>query len=281
MLKLCFNTAILRRFDVFEALKHIKNAGYDAAELVLDEAHLHPLYSSERQIKEVRTFCEDLDLTIGCIAAGEPTLLASGVNYEPSMVCSDKAGRQKRLDVFKRSIDLAQIIGCPIVNFNSGIQREDTSDEEAHERFLTGMQELLAHAGQTVLSLEQEPGFFIGTTETTVKYIKALNDDRFRFTLDIGHVFCTEPEEDCFANIKTAIPYARHIHVEDIKNRVHYHEIPGEGDLDFKRILQLIKDAEYEHYVCVELFHHEQVWEKALKESRKYLLALQEEIEPE
>lgn len=123
MLKLCFNATTLRNYDIFDALKFIKEAGYEAVEIALNNTHLHPLTSTEQKVKEVRKYCEDIGLVIGCIAAGGPTLLDSCVDYEPSMITNDAEGRKKRLDVYKRSIDLAQTIGCPIVNINSGIRR--------------------------------------------------------------------------------------------------------------------------------------------------------------
>lgn len=268
--QLCFNATTLRNYDIIDAVKYIKDAGYDAVEIALNDTHIHPLKTDKERLHQVKKCCEDIGLVIACAAAGGPTLLGTEP-YEPSMVCSSGEGREKRIDVYKKSIELAQEIGSPIVNINTGILKSDVLPEQAHEYFLDGINKLLPECGDTILVLEQEPGFFVGTTDKAIDYLNLINSPKLMFNLDIGHVFATEPEEDCYDNVAKSMPYTRHIHIEDIKNRIHHHEIPGEGDIDFNRILKIIKDAEYKHYVCVELHHHDQMWQRALIESRDYL----------
>lgn len=273
MLKLCFNATTLRFIDVFESMKHIKDAGYEAVEIALNDTHIHPLKSSRQRVLDVRKYCEDIDLKIACVAAGGPNFLTETA-YEPSMISESAEGRRSRLDAYKKAIELAHIVGSPILNINSGILRPEVSPELADQYFTEGMEELLKESGDIILVLEQEPGFFVGTTKTAVHYIKQFDTPKLRFNLDIGHVFCCETEEDCYANVETSLPYTRHIHVEDIKNGIHFHEIPGEGDIDFARIVKMIEDSGYQEYVCVELHNHDQVWKRALDESRDYLLKL-------
>ncbi len=273
MLKLCFNATTLRYQDLFEALKNIKDAGYEAVEIALNDTHIHPLTSSKHRLHEVKQYCEDIGLVIACAAAGGPTLLGD-TPYEPSMICSDAHGRKERLDVYKKSIWLAQEIGAPILNINSGILRDDVTPEQADQYFREGIEELLAETENVILVLEQEPGFFVGTTDAAIHYIEEFDSPDLMFNLDIGHVFCCEPEEECYDNIEKSLPFTRHIHVEDIKDRIHHHEIPGEGDIDFPRIVKMLEDYGYPYYVCVELHNHDQMWERALKESRDYLLSL-------
>lgn len=56
-----------------------------------------------------------------------------------------------------------------------------------------------------------------------------------------------------------------------IQGKVHYHEIPGEGEIDFKKVLQVIK-RDYSGYVTLELYNHSNVWETVLPETKNYLL---------
>lgn len=57
-----------------------------------------------------------------------------------------------------------------------------------------------------------------------------------------------------------------------INGKVHYHEFPGNGGIDFKAVLGALKKKEYEGYVTVELYNHSDVWDSVLSQSRKYLL---------
>jgi sugar phosphate isomerase/epimerase len=52
---------------------------------------------------------------------------------------------------------------------------------------------------------------------------------------------------------------------------VHFHEIPGEGTLDFAACFAALNDNGFSGYASVELYHHVANWEKALKDSYKHL----------
>jgi sugar phosphate isomerase/epimerase len=52
---------------------------------------------------------------------------------------------------------------------------------------------------------------------------------------------------------------------------VHFHEIPGEGTLDFEASFKALKDNGFTGYASVELYHHVASWEKALTDSFKHL----------
>ncbi len=52
---------------------------------------------------------------------------------------------------------------------------------------------------------------------------------------------------------------------------VHFHEIPGEGTLDFAAHFNALTDNGFSGYASVELYHHVQSWEKALNDSIKHL----------
>ena len=51
----------------------------------------------------------------------------------------------------------------------------------------------------------------------------------------------------------------------------HYHEIPGEGSLDFGASFKALKENGFSGYASVELYHHVASWEKALTDSFKHL----------
>lgn len=271
MFKLCFNSTTLRNMDLFEALLLIKQYGYEGVELTINDSHVHPLKQTRERFKEIRSFCGDKGIAIVCLAAGGPNVLGSEP-YEPSLVNKDPRKREERLDFIKRTMELAEYLDSPVLNINSGRLGPEVSPPEARDYLLVGIHELLAQAGDLILVLEPEPDFFIGTTEKAIDIINTVDSAGLRLNLDIGHVFCSE--EDCYRNIEHSLPYARHIHIEDIKDRVHHHQIPGEGDIDFARVIGAIKDSGYEHFVSVELHHHDAVWQRALKESREYLLKL-------
>ena len=52
---------------------------------------------------------------------------------------------------------------------------------------------------------------------------------------------------------------------------VHFHEIPGEGTLDFAASFKALTEHGFSGYASVELYHHVESWEKALYDSYAYL----------
>ena len=52
---------------------------------------------------------------------------------------------------------------------------------------------------------------------------------------------------------------------------VHFHEIPGEGTLDFEASFKALNDNGFSGYASVELYHHVASWEKALADSYEHL----------
>ncbi|MGB3740537.1 MAG: sugar phosphate isomerase/epimerase family protein [Castellaniella sp.] len=52
---------------------------------------------------------------------------------------------------------------------------------------------------------------------------------------------------------------------------VHFHEIPGEGTLDFAASFKALTDHGFSGYGSVELYHHVESWEKALTDSHQHL----------
>ncbi|HQX16753.1 MAG TPA: sugar phosphate isomerase/epimerase family protein [Anaerolineales bacterium] len=52
---------------------------------------------------------------------------------------------------------------------------------------------------------------------------------------------------------------------------VHFHEIPGEGTMDFAATFKTLKENGFSGYASVELYHHVASWEKALADSYKHL----------
>lgn len=52
---------------------------------------------------------------------------------------------------------------------------------------------------------------------------------------------------------------------------VHFHEIPGEGTMDFAATFKTLRENGFSGYASVELYHHVASWERALAGSYKHL----------
>lgn len=56
-----------------------------------------------------------------------------------------------------------------------------------------------------------------------------------------------------------------------LTGKVHYHDIPGQGKIDFTRTFQTLEKNGFSGYATVELYHHVDTWKKALEDSIEVL----------
>lgn len=269
MFTLAYNANGLRSRTIEKAIAMTAANGYQGIELSLHKNHIHPLHYTKRQIKHIGKALEDNDIKPVCLATGAQDLL-SEEPYEPSLIAPHRRGRRRRIKLIKASIDIARSLGIPIVNLASGFLKKGTEADIAHGYLVEGIRECLAYAaGGVILAIEPEPGMYIQTSAQAKRLVEEIGDTHFGINLDIGHVECCEP--DLYEAIRNVIDLTVHIHIEDIKDKIHHHEIPGQGNLDFYKILSLLEQSHYSGAVSVELYHHDPVADMALKESYRYL----------
>ena len=66
-------------------------------------------------------------------------------------------------------------------------------------------------------------------------------------------------------------PYMDKMVANTLTGIVHFHEIPGEGTLDFEASFKALTSNGFSGYASVELYHHVQSWEQALDDSITHL----------
>jgi len=267
----------------------VAKAGYEGIEISPHHSHLHPFDITKERLNKLKELFARLQIKPVSLALGDPFLL-SDVPFEPSLISPDEKGRKKRISLINTSLEIANYLSIPVVNFQSGIRQEGVSEEEATQMLVEGVRECLKNTGDAILALEPDAPLsgkalkvldpesplatmgpmFVITTSRAIAIIREIDSPSFRLTIDTSHVQCVEP--DLLQRVTKALPYARHIHMADIRGREHYHEIPGEAEIDFPSLFKVIRNANYQHYISVELYWHSDVWEKALYQSRKYLL---------
>ena len=100
--------------------------------------------------------------------------------------------------------------------------------------------------------IEYEPGLLVGDALKTMEVINILKSPYLGVNLDIGHAYVLgEFIEEIIHKFGTLI---FNVHIEDIKDRRHFHLIPGLGDIDFVSMINSLKSIDYKHYLIVELY---------------------------
>lgn len=103
----------------------------------------------------------------------------------------------------------------------------------------------------------------------------ALDDEIFTYLISVpGLSF------DVLERARPILMYLRGAHHPPLVDRmvantltgiVHFHEIPGQGTLDFSESFRILSANGFSGYGSVELYHHVQSWEEALTESLRHL----------
>jgi len=67
------------------------------------------------------------------------------------------------------------------------------------------------------------------------------------------------------------LPYLHKMVANSLTGKVHFHIIPGDGQIDFASCFEALADNGFDGFATVELYHHIDVWELALAESYRHL----------
>jgi L-ribulose-5-phosphate 3-epimerase len=236
-----------------DALELLAEHGYAGVALTLDHVHFDPLAPRLRaRAARLRLRLESLGLAC-VVETGARFVLDPRRKHFPTLV-SD--GRERRVDLLCRAVDVAAELGAPVVSLWSGTAPEDA--DGAWELLLGGVDRVLRHADRAgiTLAFEPEPGMLVERLDDFDRLARELgHPERLALTLDIGHCVCLEDEspQEC---IRRAGARLAHVHIEDMVRGVHEHLLFGEGELDLPAALAALEDIGYDGLVAVELSRH-------------------------
>ncbi|MBM4017077.1 MAG: sugar phosphate isomerase/epimerase [Planctomycetes bacterium] len=285
MIQLAFSTNAYTKFTLPEACDRIAAAGYRAVEVLADSPHAWPPEYSEHQARRLRERLDSLGLR--CVAVNGNTAmgyfrpLPQALTFEPSLISPSEVHRQDRLRIIRRVMALANVLGAPVVTVTGG----RPGDLEAlglpvgppdvlRRRLLGGLEEVvrMADLAGVEVALEPEPGQFLETTADLAALLDEVDHPRLGANLDVGHARCAG--DDPAESARVLGRRLKHLHLEDIQGRRHYHLIPGLGEIDFAAIRRALDDIGYAGAAAVELYTYADEPDRAAAESLTVLRPL-------
>ena len=206
---------------------------------------------SDNPAPEVRKMLDDHGLKAACY-----TFFAD-LNF------ADTAGRMAGVDAIKAGIDIAHVVGAPVVMVptpgKDGVPRDVT-----RKRYLRGLQEacVLARQAGVILTVENFPGalspFVVsGDVLEAVREVPGM-----KITFDSGNAFTGG--EDAAVSFTRCAEHVVHCHFKDwsrvadgkgmqgLDGRWYASDLIGEGVLDHRSVLQAMKAAGYKGYINIE-----------------------------
>lgn len=236
MIKLSYSTFGLTNLNFLDAIEVVDQAGYLGIELSFHRDQFNPFNLSGEEIARVKDKLQRARVKAACVATASHFFTPSRP-HEPSLMSLDLAGRQRRIGLVKRGIDLARNLGVPLVTFGSGFIRDEhvmNPSLDPRDLLVDSIQRCareIRDDEDITLLIEPEPGMFIETVEQGMSLVDEVNSPRFRLHLDLCHMYCSE--HDYIAALAKAAPYTRYLHVSDAQQGCNLKIVKMADDLNF------------------------------------------------
>jgi sugar phosphate isomerase/epimerase len=272
-MKLAFSSNAFKAYSINTAVKEIKTLGYEGVEILCDYPHAYPPQMNSTKIEALKASLKENHLEISNMNAF--SLYAINDVYNPSWIDHSAEQRKVRIQHTLNCIELASKLGAKSLSTEPGGIYDRNREDVGYLRnlFLSGISDVSAEAEKNKIKIlvEPEPKLLIETSKDFLDIIKEIKSDWVGLNFDIGHFFCVG--EDPVQLVYDLADYIGHFHLADIaQNKIHNHLIPGEGVIDFKRVLKAIYDIGYDGYITVELYPYQKDPIRAARKAHDYLI---------
>lgn len=153
--------------------------------------------------------------------------------------------RQEQIELVKRWVDFSEILGAPVIRVFAGHAAKDSSPTEAHALMVAGLEECCEYAGRhgVHLALENHGGP-TATADGLLAFVRDVQSPWFGVNMDTGN-FRTD---DIYGDLARIAPYALNVQVKVVVTGADGKKQPT----DFKRLAQILRDANYRGYIVLE-----------------------------
>lgn len=256
-----YSFARMPGITLFDAMRHAKELGFEAIELVDATKHCGDA-SPEDFCCSLGEEAKRLGLTVSCYTFGADFL---------------RNDTRAEIERVKKEVALAALTGAAFVRHDaasvSGIFR---SFDAALPTLATACREVAAYA-QTlgIRTMVENHGFFCQDSDRVERLFRAVDHPNFSLLTDIGNFLCAD--EDPVTAVSRVAPYAAYVHVKDFHVKSGSGDDPGEfffqsrggnylrgsiighGNVPVRQCLQALKRAGYKGWVALEYEGNEDV----------------------
>jgi sugar phosphate isomerase/epimerase len=252
-LRYAYNTNGLAHHRLEDAFALVSELGYHGVALTLDHMHLDPVSATAAEVGRVARELQRRGLAV-TVETGARFVLDPRRKHRPSLVEKDPLARMRRVEMLRRSVEIARDLEAEVVVLATGPADPDVEANVARGFLADGLRAILetAEACEVAVALEPEPGHFV---DSLARWDEAreLATTTFGLALDVSHLAAGESAPDV-ARARAGDLLA--VHVEDCRPGVHEHLPFGEGSFALAPFLRALEDARYAGLVAVELSRH-------------------------
>lgn len=250
--------------DTFRVLEEMAALGFQYVELEgVGPDNTRAVADARYELKQR---CDDLGLRV--------------INFCPILpgaVSLDPVTRQQALDLFELGVEVANDLGCELVQVDSftppltfigetpykeairhGEQYRVQVDpafswEQLWEVLVESTRRCAAIAGDANLRLSMEPrvGEIISNTDALLRLMDAVDDDNFFAVLDTGHQHAQK--ELLPLSVEKLNGRIAYLHVSDNDGRTNEHRELGQGTVDWEGLFTALEKHSFDGYVAVDI----------------------------
>jgi sugar phosphate isomerase/epimerase len=195
----------------------------------------------------------------------ECNLAVAAYAVSNNFVIPDADARSEQVKVITRGVDMAKYLNSKVVRVFAGDLTEGIAFDDARGWIIDGLRQAAAYAEEQGVTLALENhGLLAGKAAQVEGIIADVGSPAFKATIDTGN-FLLVDEEPVDA-VKVLASHAGHVHFKDFRpgkegespsypalsGKRFVGTIIGEGVVDPKEVLRILKDAGYDGWLSVE-----------------------------
>ena len=252
---LYYNTNGFPFHHLEDAVRVLAELGYAGVALTPDVHHLDPLRTGPTEWRAFSDLLDELGLGV-VIETGARFVLDPRRKHRPTLL-DDEGEALIRLGFLQRCVDMATVLGAPVVTCWSGAAPDGLAPDEAWQRLVSGLQSLCRYADKRGIRIgfEPEPGMLMERASDWPRLRDDVGHAGLGLTLDVGHCLAMReaaPEDAIRAHGADLLV----VQLDDHRAGVHDHLAFGEGEVDFSRVADAVKSVGFVGPLEVELSRH-------------------------
>lgn len=229
-----YRTAGFQGWPVEKAAAQLAQLGYDCVEICLEAPDVRPELLDDKRCTELRHTLNDLGIAVA-------SLSYHGDSEPPA----ERAANQEH------AILAAHRLGVDILVINSERTVEHDRQWTEHVSHFKRLCRVAAGLG-VILAVEPEPRMVVGSSQDMIEMLHLVDSPHLKVNFDLGHAQVTD--DDPAASIRALGSAVVHLHLEDIKDRVHRHLPLGDGDINFTAVREALVSTNYAGPYVADLF---------------------------
>ncbi len=231
-------SALAYKGQLAENASKISHLGFDGIELAIRDPQLV-------NQSEIKSLLNELDLTVPAIGTGQ-AFGEEGLSF----VNPDLAIRRQAIDRIKAQMHLADALGAMVViGLIRGFRDKDVSSELTESWLVEALRECAQENENVILIIEPINRYesdLICTVQEGMDLMEKVEHKNVGLLLDSFHMNIEEPS--IYDSIILAKERLYHFHIAD-SNRWY----PGAGHLDFPKIMDTLRQINYNGFVSAEI----------------------------